>query len=92
MDLKSIGSSLTKQSHSKTGLNKPQENQVKEGKHARTSAKKADNVSISAKGLEQSAKSLKLVEQLHKLTQADPETAALALGNLDIDKVTALLQ
>lgn len=92
MDLKSIGSSLTKQSHSKTELQEPQENQAKEGKHARTSAKKADNVSISAKGLEQSAKSLKLVEQLHIMAQADPETAALALGNLDLDKATALLQ
>lgn len=92
MDFKSIGSSLTKQSHSKAGLNEPLENQAKEGKNSRTSAKKADKVSLSSKGVEQSAKALKLVAQLQKMTQADPVTATLALASLNLEKAAALLQ
>lgn len=92
MDLRSIGSSLTKQSQAKGELQEPHANAAKKAKKTGHSTEKMDKVFLSAKGVEQSTKSLKLVEQLHKLTQADLGTAALALGNLDLDKATALLQ
>lgn len=92
MELKSLSSSPAQQSHAKDALQEPNGNVVKKGKNTEASSKGLDKVSLSPKGVEQSSMVLKLVEQLHKMTQADPETTALAFGTLDLSKATTLLQ